>query len=214
MASSTRGKLVQTAYEMFGRNGFHGVGIDRIIEEVGVTKTTFYNHFESKDDLILAVLRERHEHEMRTFQEALRKLGGINARGQLESIFAALADWFNQPDFRGCIFITAAAEFPMANDPAHQAAADHSHNFNQLIRELAEHSGIANPQELADELSLLVSGAIVARHVSGNEHAVWTADRIAQMKIDEHLRAAAADQQTATPTADPSPAVRTPRLAQ
>jgi len=49
---------------MFFRTGFHSVGLDAILAEVGVTKTTFYNHFESKNQFISEVLRrpDRREH--------------------------------------------------------------------------------------------------------------------------------------------------------
>jgi AcrR family transcriptional regulator len=53
----TRRKLIDTAFELFGRNGFHAIGLDAILDAVGVSKQTFYNHFECKEDLILAVLR-------------------------------------------------------------------------------------------------------------------------------------------------------------
>jgi len=56
MATSTRERLVLAAHDLFYAEGFHAVGLDRILAEVGVTKTTFYNHFASKDDLVLEVL--------------------------------------------------------------------------------------------------------------------------------------------------------------
>lgn len=59
MSESSRERLIQIADRLFYEHGFHAIGIDRVISEVGVTKTTFYNHFESKDDLILAVLDAR-----------------------------------------------------------------------------------------------------------------------------------------------------------
>ena len=112
MATSTRERLVKTAHGLFYRDGFHTVGLDRILDEVGVTKTTFYNHFESKDDLILAVLEQRHEVESLTVGGLFEKLGGDNPRAKLYAIFDVFDAWFHLPNFRGCIFMTAAAEFP------------------------------------------------------------------------------------------------------
>ena len=61
MATSRREQLVETALTVFNRDGYHAAGIDRILAEAGVAKMTLYNHFRSKDDLILAALRRRDE---------------------------------------------------------------------------------------------------------------------------------------------------------
>src|SRR5690554_2771740 len=101
MSSSTRERLVDAAFEIFGRNGFHAVGLDRILEEVGVSKQTFYNHFESKDELILAVLDHRHEVQAQWWDQLLNKYGGSDPRAKLYAMFDALDAWFNEPDWRG-----------------------------------------------------------------------------------------------------------------
>lgn len=74
--SSTRQRLIDTAFELFGRSDFHAVGLDRILEEVGVSKQTFYNHFESKDDLILAVLDHRHQTQDKYWSDLLQQIAG------------------------------------------------------------------------------------------------------------------------------------------
>ena len=61
MASAKRDHLIDTALRLFGRDGYHAVGIDRVIAEAGVARMTLYNHFKSKDELILAVLHRRDE---------------------------------------------------------------------------------------------------------------------------------------------------------
>ena len=61
MASNKRDQLLNTAENLFYREGYHATGIDRILAESGVAKMTLYKHFKSKDELILAVLDARHE---------------------------------------------------------------------------------------------------------------------------------------------------------
>ena len=78
--TATKDKLVNTAFELFGRGGFHGVGLDRIIDVAGVSKQTFYNHFESKDDLVLAVLEHRHEVQGDMLQRWMTEIGGESPR--------------------------------------------------------------------------------------------------------------------------------------
>ena len=61
MASSKRDQLINTAQELFYREGYHATGIDRILAESGVAKMTLYKHFRSKDELIQAVLQSREQ---------------------------------------------------------------------------------------------------------------------------------------------------------
>ena len=75
-AESTREKLLDRATDLFYTYGIHAVGLDRILKDVGVTKTTFYNHFESKDDMTCEVLRRRHEWEFQWFIKAVEQVSG------------------------------------------------------------------------------------------------------------------------------------------
>lgn len=189
MRRTTRQRLVDTAYELFSHHGFHAVGLDQILSEVGVTKTTFYNHFESKDDLVLAVIRHRHEVEFKHLRQMLRERGGRSARGQLEAIFEVMDEFFRDPEFRGCIFISVASEFVSPTDPVHQAAAVHKEAVREMLCDLAAHAGAEDPETLADQLTLLIDGAIVVRHVTGSERAALTAGQMASLLLDQQLPA-------------------------
>lgn len=187
MAQDTRERLIDTGYTLFGHNGFHAVGLDQILAEVGVTKTTFYNHFQSKDDLVLAVLQRRDQAESDYSRRKMEELGGRSARGQLLAVLDALDAWFNEPEFRGCIFITAAAEFPSPHEPAHKAAAAHYKATQDYIQELAEEAGCVNPAYTAEQIILLISGAIVTRHVTGNQCAADVARPAFQQLMSRQL---------------------------
>src|SRR5688500_17714868 len=69
-----RERLLATAIELFYRHGFGAVGVDRVIAEAGVTKTTFYKHFEGKDDLMVAAVKRRDEWESAAWGRAVRKM--------------------------------------------------------------------------------------------------------------------------------------------
>ena len=71
MALSRRDHLVETALALFMRDGFHATGIDRILSHAGVAKMTLYNHFKSKEELILAALRLRDERFLVWFPAAV-----------------------------------------------------------------------------------------------------------------------------------------------
>src|SRR3954469_6267158 len=102
-----RERLLAIAIDLFYRNGFGAVGIDQIIATAGVTKTTFYKHFESKDDLMVAAVQRRHEWESQAWGRAVRKIAGDDPVRQLLAMFDVMDLWFNAEDFLGCMFINA-----------------------------------------------------------------------------------------------------------
>src|SRR5215468_7999552 len=106
-----RERLVTAAIELFYRHGFGAVGIDQVIAQAGVTKTTFYKHFESKDDLMVAAVQRRDEWESAAWNDAVHKLAGEDPAGQLLALLDVMDLWFNDPDFRGCMFLNTAVEF-------------------------------------------------------------------------------------------------------
>ena len=189
MATDTRERLIHTAHDLFYSDGFHTVGLDRILQEVGVTKTTFYNHFESKDELILAVLEWHDEWWRKTFMKMLREHGGDSPRGQLAAIFDAVDEMLVSEGFNGCIFINVAVQFPLEHDPAHRAAAVHKQMMGEIIRELAGYAGATDPGAFADEMSLLMEGTYVTRQVTGNREAASIGRRIAELLIEKYLPA-------------------------
>lgn len=182
-----RGRLVATAVELFYREGFNAVGIDRVIEEAGVTKTTFYKHFKSKTDLMVAAVELRDAWELAAWQEAARKLGGDDPRGQLLALFDVLDVWFNDADFGGCLFLNVASEFPNPHDPVHRAAANHKLANHRLVQTLAERGGAKDPVGFADLFMIAFEGALVLRQVYGRDDAARRARPMIEELIDAHL---------------------------
>ena len=187
MAATTRERLLLTAHELFYRDGFTTVGIDRIIDEVGVTKTTFYNHFESKDDLMLEVLRWHDQWWRDTFQQKLREAGGDNPREQIMAAFDVVDELFRSDEFNGCIFINVAVQFPLRHDPAHQAAAEHKKAMTAIFRQLAAYAGAKDPKAFADEFSLILEGTYITQQVSGESETAHIGRRLGRMLIDRHF---------------------------
>ena len=188
MGRDRREHLVQTALDLFCRDGFHATGIDRILSEAGVAKMTLYKHFRSKDELILAVLRRRDEEFRNWFMRAVESRADT-PRARLICLFDVLGEWFAQTDFTGCTFINAAAEFGAADDPIHASAAEHKRLVRSYIRELAEAAGAVDPDALANALNLLIEGAITMAYVAGEKTAAVRARDAAVVLIDAALPA-------------------------
>jgi AcrR family transcriptional regulator len=194
MASSTREKLIKVAHDLFYRDGFHSVGLDRLLDEVSVTKTTFYNHFQSKDELMLEVLRWHDRWWQDRFRELLRLHGGDRPRDQLLNAFDALEEMFASREYNGCIFINVAVEFPLPHDPAHIAAAEHKAAMEGIIGELAAYAGAADPKAFAEEFAMILEGSYVTRQVSRSHQTAKIGRRLARMLVDRHMtRSAGAD---------------------
>lgn len=187
MSLSTRDRLIQTAHQLFYNDGFRNVGLDRILSKVGVTKTTFYNHFESKDDLVLEVLNWHDRWWRDTFLGLLRKHGGDSPRGQILAIPDALDEVFASGGFNGCIFVNVAVEFPLPHDPAHQAAAAHKRAMGEIIRELAGYAGATDPEAIAREISLVMEGTYVTRHVTHDPKTSEIARHLIGMIVQRHI---------------------------
>src|SRR5262245_23711099 len=89
---ATKDRLIETAGDLFYTTGFQAVGLDQILRTVGITKTAFYKHFESKDDLILAVLDRRDRQDIVEAIAQMQRRGGRDPRAQILVFFDLLAE--------------------------------------------------------------------------------------------------------------------------
>ncbi len=183
---SKRDQLIQTAVELFAKNGIHATGVDSIAEQSGVTKKTLYAYFRTKEELVLAVLRH---YDGMARKEIIRKVerGRRTPRAKLLAIFDVAQDWFQQSNFYGCLFINTIGEYSDKDTPIRQICKDYKKLVKGYILSLCEQSGVDNPQALAEELSLLLEGATVTAQVSQNPKAAKIAQRAAKVLIDQAL---------------------------
>jgi AcrR family transcriptional regulator len=178
MVSKKRDHLIDTALELFYQDGFHATGVDKILEKAGVARMTLYNHFKSKDELILAALRRRDEKFRNWFMRTVERQANT-PRERLLSMFDALHKWISGKEFSGCMFINASAEFSQQDNPIHAISCEHKILVLKYIQELTTAAGASNPEELADELMLLVEGAIVMAYVTNDHEAAMRAKKTA-----------------------------------
>jgi AcrR family transcriptional regulator len=182
-ASNKRDHLLATAWRLFYRDGYHRVGIDTILAEAQVAKMTLYNHFTSKDELIVTLLDERNASIIASLDRTIADAGPKPA-ARFAAVFDWLAEWFASKDFRGCAFIRALAEFPDRDHPVHQAAWRFKLAFHSRLVDLAREHGVRKPTALADALSLLIDGAIITAHGAGPSPVAQTAKTTAITLLD------------------------------
>lgn len=182
-ANTKREQIILVALDLFYKNGFHATGIEKIRETADVSKKTLYNHFKSKDELILAVLRRRDEQFRGNFMRSVERLAN-GAPERLAAVFDAADEWFNSKNFCGCMFINASAEFAAHDNPCHVVSAEHKNLMYEYVRSLAAAAGAKDPGELSAQINLLIEGATVQAHVCGDKQAAKKAKAIGQILID------------------------------
>jgi len=186
MSASKRDELIQKALKIFYRDGFHATGMDKLVKETGISKTSMYNHFRTKEDLILAALRLRDELFRNRMYRRVEELSD-DPRGQLEALFTSLDEWFHSEEFKGCMFIKASGEYPLHGTPIHNISAEHKTLVQSYIEEIATKAGARDPETLAKHLMLLKEGAIITAHMHGPAGVADDALSAARILIKEQI---------------------------
>ena len=168
--SEARQRILETADRLFYQEGVRAVGIDRIIAEAGVAKMSLYNHFASKDDLILAALIYREEGVLEFFRSSMAR-HAKNTKNPLRAFFAALKEFLESPGFRGCPFQNAAVELADPSHPGTEFVRGHKQRFSQFLREMVEETVGKAGAKLAPAVSVLVEGAMVTAVIQRNSDA-------------------------------------------
>lgn len=185
MRPTKRDELVQKALRVFYRNGFHATGMDMLVVETGISKTSMYKHFRTKEDLILAVLRLRDEQFRNWLYRRMEDLAEA-PEAQLIAMFDALEEWFAEPGYRGCMFIKASSEYQDSSHLVHRQSAEHKRLLEEHLTELAAKAGLAEPASLARKLLLLKEGAIVTAHLGHTDHPAQDAKAAALVILNGH----------------------------
>jgi AcrR family transcriptional regulator len=168
-ALGARERILQAAYELFSQQGIGAVGIDTIIAKSGVAKMSLYRHFRSKEELVLAFLKQREALWTHQWLEAEIMAAGTTPIDHLLAIFDVFDQWFHKPDFEGCSFINVLLE-AAPNSSIRQAAAERLASIRTIISGLAKEAGLSEPEKFAHIWHFLMKGCIVSAN-EGNRDA-------------------------------------------
>ena len=183
MSSKLKERILQAASELFYRQGIRATGVDAIVKAAGTTKMSLYHYFPSKNDLVMAHLHKSAE-TMRA-----RILAGIAKRAaepkaRLLAVFDVFDEISKSDEFRGCPFINAAAEASADEESFRQASAEFYQALCDSLAGLAQEAQAQRPDELARQLVLLLSGAIIAEQMQRDSEAIAIARRAADTLIE------------------------------
>lgn len=181
--AEVREKILETACALFYQQGVRAVGVDLVVEKAGVAKTSLYRHFATKDDLIAAFLEREDADFWGTWERVAGQQAGSPAT-ELDAHLAWIGKRAGRSNYRGCPQINVAAEFPAPDHPARKVAAAHKREMRRRLKDIAERLGVARPDELAGQLSLLINGAFVSSQIFKPGEAIPLLKRTAHALID------------------------------
>jgi len=162
---TARDAIVKTAARLFYKQGYSNTGINQIIEEAGVAKSTLYQRFRSKEDLLLTYLDETGAATITALSNAASSV--TTPKEKLLAIFDYLEEMTTQPEFYGCHFLNIVYEMPEGEERARQQIKkqkDHVRNlFTQILKPIHQ-------EQLADQIYTLFEGALIGHKI---HHDTW-----------------------------------------
>jgi AcrR family transcriptional regulator len=182
--ADARQRIVDTAYQLFAHRGIRDVGVNELINRAGVAKATFYRHFSSKDDLVLAFLDQRDRVWTVDMIVADARRRGRTPIEQLLAIFDVFGDWFRRDDFEACSFINILLEMG-AKHPLGQASIDYLARIRGHVQQLAEEAGLRDTEDFSRSWHILMKGSIISA-TEGDADAAKRAQAMARTLIEQY----------------------------
>lgn len=184
--TDTREKILSVADRLFYQEGIRAVGVDTIIAESQVAKTTLYRYFPSKDDLVVAYLEKRDRLFWELLEERLKQ-HSQKPKEQLLEIFAWIDTLLDSKDNYGCPFLIVASEFPELDYPGHKVATIHKEKMRSRLEKLIKLVGIEKAEELSAVLLMLINGAFAERRLFGKKHNRVNLKQAAKMILSQKM---------------------------
>jgi AcrR family transcriptional regulator len=186
MHADKRQILVKKATALFSEHGFQAVGVDSIIRDSDVARMTLYRHFAGKDELIGEVLLQRHKHIFENIEATMQPI--TDPKKRLKCIFDWYQSWFCTPEFAGCLFERALAEFgtkrPLISEPAVLFRSSMTDLMAGILQDVVSP---AAAKRLGHVFMMLLDGATVearATNDSSSAAVAWdTAEKLLKQEI-------------------------------
>jgi AcrR family transcriptional regulator len=159
-----RERILEAADRLFYAEGVRATGTERIMSVSEVAKATFYRHFPSKDDLVIAYL----EYRDRSFFEYLDSPA---APEDIHEALARIERVVNRADIIGCPFLRIASEYPDFDHPFHRVAIEHENKFLDYLINLLK-SFAMDKRAAAEALLSVIDGALTTRMLYGTSKEV------------------------------------------
>jgi AcrR family transcriptional regulator len=157
---SARERILTTASELFYREGIRAIGVDTVVERSGVSKTSLYRLFDSKDALIAAFVAEK-DRVFWAWWDRIEEQHAGDPRALLEALLSGIAKRVGHSAYRGCPFLNLVAEFPDDNHPGRIVARGNKDEMRARLVTIVAKLGVGDPNRTASQIALIINGAYV-----------------------------------------------------
>ena len=139
-------RILKTVDRLFYEQGYLATGINQIIAEAKVAKASFYQHFPSKEALVLEYIEA---HNSKFFQQ-LRQLEKQfpQPKDKILALFDYLAEIAQKSECRGCSFMNIAVEFSEPECQVRQLISQFKTDFRVYIEQIVKN---ALPEDVSTE---------------------------------------------------------------
>jgi len=151
-------RLLDSANALFDYEGIRAVGIDRLIEHAGVARASLYQHFGSKDGLVVGYLERADRTDRANYARATQGLAPLD---RIRAVFTLATAGARRRHYRGCLYINALTEFPDHDHPIRRVVIEHREWLLDELTRALEQAGMADPRPLAARIQLLYDGALI-----------------------------------------------------
>jgi AcrR family transcriptional regulator len=158
---SARARILATASELFYREGIRAIGVDTVVERSGVSKTSLYRLFESKDALIAAFAAEQ-DRSFWAWWDHIEEQHADDPRVLLDALLSGISKRIGRPAYRGCPFLNLIAEFPDRSHPGRVVARGNKEEMRARLAIIVAKLGAAEPNRVAFQIALIINGAYAA----------------------------------------------------
>ena len=174
-SAPTRHAILETGFHLFFSRGYARVSMDEIAEGAGVTKRTVYNHFDSKDALVGAVLQNQNKQTLQQFQKWIDPDARTPAEFS-DSLFDKLMAWAVKPEWRGSGYSRLALELAdLPGHPARKAAMVHKKAIERWLSAQLQMRGAENHEANSIAIALLLEGAMSLTLLHNDEKYIQSA---------------------------------------
>lgn len=158
--NSIRQAIIETASRLFYEQGYGNTGINQIIEESGVVKSSLYTAFRTKEEILMAYL----ETAGAATDEALKAAAAkpTKAKDKVLGVFDFLIDMVQQKDYYGCNFLNIVSEMPRDAAIVRAQIKKQKDGVRRLFAEILQP---IQKEDLADEIYILFEGALIGHKV-------------------------------------------------
>ncbi|WP_116808765.1 TetR/AcrR family transcriptional regulator [Steroidobacter cummioxidans] len=185
---SVRDRILNTARDLFYKEGARAVGVDTVVARSGVAKTSLYRWFPSKDALIVAVLEQEQKDRWAGWDRTAAQ-SDPEPRARLRAHLNGIARFVSSSHFRGCPFMNITVEFADPQHPARVLATEEMQELRRRLRGLVDNiEGVSSPEELTEQLLLLVDGAFSSAQALGKSGPQQFLVAAADALIDAQLK--------------------------